>query len=282
MRDADETPAGPALLDVRPERDFLIAHEPGAANVPLELLRQRLYELPPPGAGLLVMDADPVRVRSAAAFLRQRRYAVAERLIDLTRATEAGPPRVQLWRPSPFLIEAIQHIEMVEGQPLQAWGRHRQAVDLACGSGREAVWLARHGGGLCVDAIDWLPDALEMAAALAGRCGVADRVRTLQRNLEAGPALAMSYYDLAMVFRYLHRPLLPALRDGIRPGGYIIYETFHARTAEAGCKPRSPEHLLSDGELPRAFAGFEILIARDAIQRDGRWFSQLLARRPQG
>jgi len=47
-----------------------------------------------------------------------------------------------------------------------------------------------------------------------------------------------------------------------------------------GGRPSSPEHLLENGELAAAFSGFEILISRDAIERDGRYFSSILARRP--
>jgi tellurite methyltransferase len=149
-----------------------------------------------------------------------------------------------------------------------------RALDVACGTGRDAVWLALQG--MDVDAIDHLPDALERATSLARRNRVT--LNPIEKDIELDPTLPTGY-DLVCVFRYLHRPLWPALRDAVNPGGYIIYETFHTRTCEAGGRPSSPDHLLQTGELSAAFDGFEILIARDATERGGRYFSSLLARK---
>jgi tellurite methyltransferase len=149
-----------------------------------------------------------------------------------------------------------------------------RALDVACGTGRDAVWLALKG--MQVDAIDHLPDALERATSLARRNRVT--INPIQKDIEADPTLPTGY-DLVGVFRYLHRPLWPALRNAVIPGGYIIYETFHTRTREAGGRPSSPDHLLQTGELAAAFEGFEILVSHDCVERDGRYFSSLLARK---
>jgi hypothetical protein len=76
--------------------------------------------------------------------------------------------------------------------------------------------------------------------------------------------------------------LFSALREAVRPGGYVVYETFHERNMETGRSPRNPNHLLRTGELAGAFAGFQILIGADAVEREGRFFSRILARRPAG
>jgi hypothetical protein len=105
-------------------------------------------------------------------------------------------------------------------------------------------------------------------------------IRTEARDLEGDPSLPRGRYDLVTVFRYLQRGLFPSLRGAVAPGGYIVYETFHDRNRQTGRRPHSPDHLLGTGELAGAFAGFDVLIARDAVERDGRFFSHLLARRP--
>jgi SAM-dependent methyltransferase len=152
----------------------------------------------------------------------------------------------------------------------------RRALDVACGSGRDAVYLALEGWD--VEATDVLPDALGRAEDLARRSGVS--IRTFVRDLECQSMLPQSRYDLVTVFRFLHRGLFPALRDAVASGGFIAYETFHERNRETGRRPCSPQHLLASGELGKAFDGWEILLARDAVEQDGRYYSSLLARKP--
>src|SRR5687767_1499784 len=95
------------ILDTRPEPDFLAGHPPGAANVPLESLAGRQHELPPPRSEpLVIFDVDPARSVLAAAFLREREHAV-EVARGALPLDERGPQRVRLWKPNPFLVEAL-------------------------------------------------------------------------------------------------------------------------------------------------------------------------------
>ena len=261
------------LLDVRAEADFLAGHLQGAASIPLEELPARTHELPAASAPLRVADADPTRAARAADFLRTRGHPVDLVPWEPLLAVELGRPRAMLWRPNPFLVEALARIEsQLTGRPSSA----RRAMDVACGTGRDAVYLAMQGYNVL--AIDLLPDALERAADLARRCGVG--VHALAMDVERGPTLPAGQFDLVSVFRFLHRPLFPLLREAVSPGGYLIYETFHDRNLATGRHPQNAAHLLKTGELAEAFAGFDILIARDAVEREGRFFSSLLARKP--
>ena len=262
------------ILDVRREGDFLAGHVAGAANIPLEELSARAHELPPGDASLNVIDADPQRAAQSAEFLRRRGHAVVVGDFSPTAAVERGPSRVRLWRPSAFLVEAM---EQIRGQPDAVPGVAAAALDVACGSGRDAVWLALQG--YAVHAIDVLPDALARAEDLARRCGV--RIQTALQDVERQPVLPRDRFALVCVLRFLHRPLFGALRQAVAPGGFIVYETFHERNRQTGLPPRRPEHLLRTGELAQAFDGFDFLVQRDRIERDGRFFSALLARKPQ-
>jgi SAM-dependent methyltransferase len=263
------------FLDVRGAAEFRAGHRSGAANVPLEELPARLHELPPPGEPIVVVDGDDLRAEAAASFLRARGHPVEVGVFDRAALDEAGPARARLWRPNAFLVEALAEIgaapPRTDGGPAR-----RSALDLACGSGRDAVFLAL--AGYEVEALDVLPDALERAEDLARRTGV--RIATVARDVERDPTLPAERYDLVAVFHFLWRDLFGAIRDAIRPGGHVVYETFHARNRETGKRPFSPAHLLEPGELAGAFKGWEIRIFRDGVERGGRYVSSLLARKP--
>ena len=113
-------------------------------------------------------------------------------------------------------------------------------LDLACGRGRHARWLAAQG--FSVEAVDRDASAL---AALAGVTGV--RVRAA--DLESGPwPYAGCRFDGIVVTNYLHRPLLPLIEGSLADGGLLIYETFMVGNERHG-KPSNPDFLLRPQEL---------------------------------
>ena len=114
-------------------------------------------------------------------------------------------------------------------------------LDLACGRGRHARWLASRG---CrVIAADRDADAV---AALAGLDGVTGRVV----DLESGAPWPWdaAAFDAVVVTNYLYRPAFDQLCALLRPGGVLIYETFMIGNAAFG-KPSNPDFLLAPGEL---------------------------------
>lgn len=113
-----------------------------------------------------------------------------------------------------------------------------RVLDVACGHGRHARWLA--AAGHRVTAVD------REAGLLAPLAGLAE---TVQADLEDGPwPLPGRRFDAVVVTHYLWRPLFPALLDAVGPGGLLIYETFAQAHAALG-RPRRPEFLLRPGEL---------------------------------
>jgi SAM-dependent methyltransferase len=259
------------LIDVRAGSEFLKGHDPAAANIPLEELASRVHEMPPSRQALRIVDVDLQRARAAETFFSARGTPVRIEAFDPLRQTAMGQSRVRLWQPSPFLVEALNEIQLL--RPLGGLS----AIDVACGTGRDAAYMALRG--LNVTAIDVLPDAISRARDLAGRAGVS--VAAIRHDLENGNSLPdVAPAEVVTVFRYLHRPLFPALARAVAPGGFLVYETFHRRNRETGRRPHSPDHLLETGELAAAFPDFEILVFRDVWEREGRYFSSLLARRP--
>ena len=112
-------------------------------------------------------------------------------------------------------------------------------LDLACGSGRHARYLA--GLGLRVDAVDRDAEAL---ARLEG-----PGIVPLQADLEraAWPYAGRSFAAL-VVCNYLWRPLFPTLLESLAPEGVLIYETFASGNERYG-RPTNPDFLLRPGEL---------------------------------
>ena len=119
-------------------------------------------------------------------------------------------------------------------------------LDLACGHGRHARYLA--GLGYRVEALD------RDSAALATLDGVAG-ISTRCADLEGSPwPYDAGRFDGIIVTNYLHRPLVAALLDALRPGGVFIYETFAVGNEKLG-RPSNPEFLLRPGELLQCMGG---------------------------
>lgn len=113
-------------------------------------------------------------------------------------------------------------------------------LDLACGAGRHARWLAAQG--YRVEAVD------RDAEALANLAGVPN-VTTRCADLENGPWPYYAHvFDAIVVSRFLWRPLFPQIFNCLAVGGVLIYETFMEGQQRYG-KPENPAHLLRPGEL---------------------------------
>jgi SAM-dependent methyltransferase len=115
-----------------------------------------------------------------------------------------------------------------------------RVLDLACGGGRHARYLAARGHA--VEAVDRDAEALARLASVNGIC-------TREADLEGGPwPYAAGMFDAIVVTNYLHRPLFPLISAALAAGGVLLYETF-ARGNESYGKPSNPAFLLAPGEL---------------------------------
>jgi len=153
---------------------------------------------------------------------------------------------------------------------------HGRVLDVAAGSGRNALFLARRGN--TVDAIDISLNGLRrlQAAACADRLAI----RPLQADLTEFP-LPRDCYDAVLNIRYLQRSLFEPLQRAVKPGGIIVFETFLIDQRQLG-HPSNPAHLLAHGELRRAFAGCDILVYEEGLfpnPTQPAYLGRLLARR---
>jgi SAM-dependent methyltransferase len=132
-------------------------------------------------------------------------------------------------------------------------------LDVACGSGRHARYLARLG--FEVEAVDRDAGGFDRTPGIAW----------CQADIEGGPwPYAGRKFDAIVVTNYLHRPLLPTLAASLEPGGLLVYETF-ARGHERFGKPSNPAFLLMPGELLDAVRGkLRVLAYEDLVVEEPR------------
>lgn len=152
--------------------------------------------------------------------------------------------------PEPLVIRAV------------AGRTPRRALDLACGLGRNALYLAAHGWQ--VTAVDASSVALDILRERAAE-GLA--VTTVQADLEAGEFLIEpNSWDLIVDCNYLQRSLFPAIRDGIVSQGVFV-----------GVFPMqgiNPAYQIHPGEAKAVFAGWTLLHYSEGSR------TEIIARRP--
>ena len=151
-------------------------------------------------------------------------------------------------RPARFLVENIE---------LLPKGR---VLDVAMGNGRNAIYLAKQG--FEVEGIDISSEAVANALEVARTSGVKLSVHVA--DLEDNFQIDKGAYDVIICFNYLHRPLIPQIKNGLRIGGMVVYETFIVGQAKFG-KPKNPDHLLKHNELLDMFRDFRCLRYREGI-----------------
>ncbi len=262
------------ILDVRDAERFAAGHLPGSGNLPWSELPERITELPPRDADLLVVAEEPEAAERAAEWLAVRAGRPVSFLAASTEALRqagwaTGAP-ARIWRPAPYLESVLPGIQRgLAARPAP------RAADLACGSGREAVFLALQG--FAVEGWDADPFALGQAQNLAKRHGVQVEIKPC--DLEARAiAVPVERYDLVVCFRFLHRPLFPAIERSLAPGGWLVYETYR-RGQERFGRPRRRRFLLESGELERAFPGLDVMEYHETSPPGGPWTARLLARK---
>lgn len=137
-----------------------------------------------------------------------------------------------------------------------------RALDVACGRGRNALYLA--GRGFDVTAVDISPVALDAGQRLAEQNSLSIDWR--QADLE-NLQLNAAEFDLIVNINYLQRSLIPRLRTALRSGGHVIFETYVIDQGAIG-HPKNPAYLLAHNELLRHFREFRVLCYREGKARD--------------
>jgi SAM-dependent methyltransferase len=90
-------------------------------------------------------------------------------------------------------------------------------------------------------------------------------IRAIIGNVEDGThIIPLETYDVILNFNFLHRPLFRDIKDGLKPGGVVVFQTYLEEQLRFGA-PRNPAHLLKAGELAQVFSDFEILRVHERV-----------------
>jgi SAM-dependent methyltransferase len=167
--------------------------------------------------------------------------------------------------PVPLLVKTAQNT------------RPGKALDLACGTGRNALWLAKHGWQ--VTAVDGSEAAIGILRERAEQSGleIECRIADLEKHEFA---LQSESWDLIAICYYLQLDLLDAAMTALKPGGTII---VIVHVTEPGEEPT--KHRLRPTELIRRFDRWPIQHSFEGAPHDAahkRAVAEVVARRPDG
>ncbi|WP_224984959.1 class I SAM-dependent methyltransferase [Geomonas agri] len=152
----------------------------------------------------------------------------------------SGPEHFFSFAPSRLLANSLERImSLVPG---------RRSLDLACGEGRNCIYLAQHG--FDATGVDISPRGLERARKRAAEVGVT--VELIEADLECWRP--QGEYHLILNFNFLMRDLIPALVQALAPGGVLLMETILDAPGMPG--EHRKDFLLQPGELGRIFGGY--------------------------
>lgn len=144
---------------------------------------------------------------------------------------------------SPLLEKYIEHAKV------------GQAIDVACGTGRNTHYLADLG--FLVDAVDISDYALE-------RVKDSSTIKKIDSDLDKYN-LTPNKYDLIVNVNYLNRRLVSQMKEALKSGGVIIFETFIVAHGDFKLPTTNLDYLLRKNELLHSFIGLDIIYYEEKI-----------------
>jgi len=269
--DRRETP----IVDLRDGEDFEEMHIIHASSFPVECLSERRYELPPQSVPLRLVGT-PDQLEEAIEFLKGYSFEACiswnTQAIEVLKQRDvlvSGAESKVLWKPARIVQKFCDRTEQRDGSDRWVAPARRRALDIGAGAGRDSVHLAMNGWDVnSIDNQQWAIDRLEL---LANRHNVS--VKPYLLDVEADEDVLDQIpgsFDLVVIVRYLYRPLFPAIKKKISPGGFMVMQTFME-----GCEkfkgPKKARFLLKKNELAELFSD-EFVVLEDMVEYldDGR------------
>ncbi|MFT5756624.1 MAG: tellurite methyltransferase [Alteromonadaceae bacterium] len=160
-------------------------------------------------------------------------------------------------------------------------------LDLACGSGRNGLYLIKNS----IQTV--FSDIREDALISVKNNFVGEDIKRKNHLAQFWQidfeqpnhhVLSNEKYTGVLVFNYLHRPLMPQIKNTVIPGGVIFYETFTTQQCQYG-RPSNPDFLLKPEELLEHFSGWKIHhyfegVVNDRNSQSKKAIAQLVAEKP--
>ncbi|MFD1586539.1 class I SAM-dependent methyltransferase [Halorientalis brevis] len=131
-----------------------------------------------------------------------------------------------------------------------------RALDVAAGTGRNAVFLASEG--YQVDAIDQSRAGLEITRDRAGERGVADRLNCIQADVPSY-CFPTGTYDVVTISFYRAIDRLADLKEALAPGGALFVEHHLRTTDDVESGPSTDRYRFAANELLRACLDLTVL-----------------------
>ena len=135
-----------------------------------------------------------------------------------------------------------------------------KALDVACGAGRNTIYLAE--AGFEVDAIDISVEGLRQTAEKAAEKELV--VTCIEHDLDEPYAFA-THYDLILVLWYVDLGLVKQLCDCLLPGGFLICEE-HLRSEQDVIGPGNPDFRVAPGALRDAASKLDLLLYEEVVE----------------
>ena len=135
-------------------------------------------------------------------------------------------------------------------------GEGMRALDLACGAGRNTIYLAQERYE--VDAVDIAEIALDALRVDASQRGLAVYISPLVQDLDSYIPSSEAY-DIIVMSNFLDRALLERTKEGLKRGGLYIVETYMGDLINEK-KESNVDNLLKKEELKSIFKeGYEVI-----------------------
>lgn len=283
-----------AIIDLRSKTKFFEQHIKYSCNIEISSLETRLHELPE-SRTIVSIVGEEKQLQIADELLTSKGYKILFRIEASSFIKffndfdwfESGNISSRLWKPSSvvniFNEKFGRLINPIINSKMNSALTPLKGIDLACGAGRDSVFMAASGWEMT--AVDHLASALTRVKCLAenNSCEVKmiefdlEKIG-LEKNKSALPEEWLGHYDLVIVSRYLHRPLLNDLDALLKPGGFVVYQTFLQGCEKFG-SPKNPRYLLKHGELASIFASYKIHYDQVENLSDGRPTNAFIAQK---
>ncbi len=149
---------------------------------------------------------------------------------------------------SPLLEKYIEHAKV------------GQAIDIACGTGRNTHYLSDLG--YIVDAVDISDYALERVRDSA-------TIKKIDTDLDKYN-LTPNKYDLIVNINYLNRRLVSQMKEALKSGGVLMFETFIVAHGDFHLPTTNLDYLLRKNELLHSFIGLDVIYYEERVDTNLR------------